>query len=133
MASRCGGDVAYMAAGGNGLVSLDVSDPTAMEAVGWYDHAPAGEDYGVDVALAGDTAYLAERDGLALVDISDPAHMSESGFFTTYGRAVSVSVSDQVAYVGNWGSVDIVDVYRSSQPGFPGAHDRSGYRRGDTR
>ncbi len=114
------GEVGYMAAGGNGLVALDVSDPRALQAIDWYDHAAAGEDYGMGVAIQGDTAYLAEHDGLALVDIRDPANLSEQGFFTTYGRAVSVSVDDQKAYVGNWGSEDIVDVADPAAPAFLG-------------
>ncbi|MBN2425372.1 MAG: T9SS type A sorting domain-containing protein, partial [Calditrichaceae bacterium] len=56
------------------------------------------------VAVSGAYAYVAdEGDGLRIIDISNPAAPTESGFFDTGGSALGVAVSGAYAYVADGG------------------------------
>ncbi len=102
------GQYAYLATGPS-LVIVDISRPTTPEPVGW---AGPLQDSVLDIALSGDYAYLAIRyHGLQIVDISDPAHPFEVGFYDTPGNAVQVAVAGGYAYVADEnGGLRIVDV-----------------------
>ena len=49
------GDVAYVADWGNGLVCVNVSDPTDPDVIGHYDT----DDWAIGVYVSGDVAYMA--------------------------------------------------------------------------
>jgi hypothetical protein len=80
------GNTAYIAAW-DGLHILDISDARAPAAIGFY----STPDAILDLAVAGNIVYLAEafspfdrpveRGGLRLVDVADPAHPEEVGFY----------------------------------------------------
>ncbi|MCU0224355.1 MAG: thrombospondin type 3 repeat-containing protein [Acidobacteria bacterium] len=71
-----------------------------------------------EMALEGTQLYLATNwDGLAIIDVSDPAAPALAGTFaTTDQSALSVDVSGSVAYVGLVGGLDIVDVGNPAAP-----------------
>lgn len=63
------GSRAYLAARGEGLEIVDISDPSAIRRLGGIDTWDA-----LDVAVEGSYAYVADGDnGLRVIDISDPA------------------------------------------------------------
>ena len=73
------------------LVILDVSDPAHPAVVGRTGVLPGAVS---GVAVAGDYAYVADQDsGLRIVDISNPATPSETGFCDTPGSAYGVAVA----------------------------------------
>ena len=74
------GSHAFLAAGGAGLLVVDISNPAAPLEVGSYDTG----DVARDVVVKGDHAYVADRiDGLRVINISDPATPFEEGFYQT--------------------------------------------------
>ncbi|MCU0661938.1 MAG: IPT/TIG domain-containing protein, partial [Myxococcota bacterium] len=65
------GDTAFLAAGSQGLVLVDVSDPRRLEVISRLE----GIGYIFDVSLVGNTAYLAAGErGILAVDVTDPHH-----------------------------------------------------------
>ncbi len=92
------GSLAYVAAGGLHVVSLELSGP---QEVGAY--APGtGEDY-QSVAVDGFYAYVADRGkGLRVIDVSDPRRPDEVGYYTPpggTGRGVATHLG--YAYLAN--------------------------------
>lgn len=107
---------AYLATGVNmGLLVLDVSDPARPEVLA--DDVPG---WARDLAVVGDTLLIAdEAGGLQIADISDPAHPTGTGSYTTLGDARGIVVSDDRAYVTDglrdlW-IVDVSDPARPAQ------------------
>ena len=83
---------------GDGLVVLDISDPTEPQRVGGYD--PGGTAYGV--ATLDHYAYLADgRAGLQMLDVTDLSHPRLVGRCDTPGRAMAVAVSGSYACVAD--------------------------------
>lgn len=80
--------LAYVAAGSDGLIILDISDSTNISDVGYYD---VGSIKGL--VISGDYAYLADHNyGLRILDISDPVRPVEVG--SSHGMdANSISMS----------------------------------------
>jgi hypothetical protein len=109
------GSYAYLIVGTQGLLVVDVSDPSAPIEVG--SHSTRG--YAQAVALAGHYAYVANRsEGLTVLDVSDPMRPAEVGFLDTVGSAWDVAVSGGRAFVADYsqGGLQIVDVSHPSSP-----------------
>ena len=93
------GSYAYIADEANGLVVVDISDPTNPTLVGSYNTA----GYAAGMAVSGSYAYIADCDnGLVEVDISDPINPTLTRSYNTAGNARSVAVSGSYAYVADY-------------------------------
>jgi len=106
------GDLAYLAAGSNGLRIIDASDPYALAEIG----VSGSPGYSRDVALVAGFAYLADGfNGLQIVDVSDPAFPALRGA-TGATEAWSVDVAGSLACVasiplgGSSGYLEVIDV-----------------------
>ena len=88
---------------------VDISDPYQLRAVAEYPRTG-------DILIAGEVLYLAAgADGLAAVDISNPAAPAELDVLDTPGEASGVALSGDYAYVADGGEgLRVVDV---SDPG----------------
>ena len=65
------------------------------------------------------------------MDVSDPAHPAETGFYDTPRNAYGVAVSGAYAYVADWeGGLRIVDVSDPTHPAEVGSCDTPGYAGG---
>jgi len=94
-------DYAYIAAREAGLRVVDVSDPANPFEVAGCERPMCGlgNFYPYDVAVAGEYAYVIERDSLRVMDISDPANPSEVGNCDTPEDAERVVVVGNYAYI----------------------------------
>ena len=108
------GGRAYVAADGQGLVVVDVTDPASMRVLGTGVGAPVS----LGVAVSGDTAAVAAGwTGLVLFDVSDPASPRRVGVSSAGAYALAVALSGRVAAVGeSVGGVRLVDVSDPSDP-----------------
>ncbi|MBI2874347.1 MAG: hypothetical protein HYY09_04620 [Firmicutes bacterium] len=97
------------------LAVLDVSDPAAPREVGVTE--PFGW-YVEDVAVAGNTAYVAAGGGgLALVDVADPARPVVVGRYDTPGYAEALAVTGRYVYVADGlAGLRVVDAADPSRP-----------------
>lgn len=96
------GSTAYVADGTNGLVILDVTDPTNPVQLGGFDTA----DIALKVQVDGTTAYVAdESDGLVILDVSDPANVTQLGSLNVPNRrAVNLQVDGNTVYIAEGGT-----------------------------
>jgi hypothetical protein len=84
----------------NGLVILDISDPSAPSEVGFY--AAPGQVSNIDIEMP--FAYIADHnEGIRVVEISDPTSPLEVGFYQIPGVTQGVTVNNGVAYISNDG------------------------------
>jgi hypothetical protein len=80
----------------------------------------------IDVAVFGDTAYVADRDiGLQIIDVSYPANPRIIGSLNTLGSVQDVVVIGDIAYVAA-GGLQIIDVKDSKNPYVIGSADTPG-------
>ena len=69
------GHYAYVATmDGQTLYVLDITNPSNIVLVGNYERSGSGAYR--DIAVSGGFAYLANENGLVIIDISDPSHPS---------------------------------------------------------
>ena len=54
--------------------------------------------------------------GLQIVDISDPRHPKFSGFFRTPEPPTALAIKDNLAYVGDWQQIIVVDISDPESP-----------------
>jgi hypothetical protein len=96
---------------GHGLLVIDVQDPPAPALVGGYHNV--GRAYGVTVA--GAHAYVdGRRDGLHIVDVSDPTQPQRAAFWPGGGNGAVVG---NVAYLAEYyDGLEIVDVTDPADP-----------------
>ena len=138
------GSFAYLAAGEEGLLILDVSTPPVLRLAGrlpgWTDEdrfkrPPPYEDIVAtskasiqDLHVTGGIAYMAALSGgLAVVDVSDPSAPKRIGQFRTPGWAKKVTVHGHLVLVVNNGGESpftlwVVDVRDPSNPVPVGQH-----------
>jgi hypothetical protein len=91
------GNYVYVAAYGEGLRIVDVSNPTAIVEVG-----AETSDLAIGVAIQGNYAYVgAGGNTMNIIDISDPAAPVLVGSAGMAGSAWGVAVSGDYAYVAN--------------------------------
>jgi hypothetical protein len=118
------GDYAYVADYGNGLVVVDISDPTTPIFAGSYNTA----GWARGVAISGDHAYVAdEANGLVVVDISDPSMPTLAGSYNTDGYAIGVAISGDHAYVADdVNGLVVVDISDPTTPTLAGWYNTAG-------
>jgi len=101
------GSVAFVAAGGAGLVMVDVSDPTQPTVGATLAVGTNAED----VRVVGGRAYVAGGTVLAIVDVSDPAVPKLLGSADTTGDARDVAVAGNLAAVAESATgIELFDV-----------------------
>ena len=122
------GDYAYLAAGGAGLLIIDVSSPSAPALAGSYDTP----DNANGVAVYGNYAYIADGiGGLQVINITNPATPTLAGSYDTADYIYSVTISGSYAYLiayaqdGSSG-VRIINVSDPAAPSLVGSIDTSG-------
>jgi len=129
-AVAAGGDYAYIAEheGGwvVGLSVIDASIPSNPKRVGSCDWLGGILIQGV--AVVGGYAYVAfGEDGLRAVDVSNPAHPVEVGYYDTPGIAGGVAVAGGYAYVADGSEgLRVVDVSNPATPTEVGFYDTPG-------
>jgi len=106
----------------NGLVIIDINDPTNPQQIGRFDTYDA---YGVYVS--GNYAYVASYFGLVIIDISDPTNPQQKEHLDTNGYAYDVYVSGSYAYVAyrenRENGLVIIDISDLTNPQKVGHYD----------
>ncbi|MBU1638304.1 SUMF1/EgtB/PvdO family nonheme iron enzyme [bacterium] len=108
------GDLAFIADGNGGLRIVDIANPTSPEEVGVFDEVMIFND----VVASEDYAYLTfeingefHANGLAAVDVSDPAHPFEAGNYTTPGNARGLDVVGDFAFIADdWAELLVINI-----------------------
>lgn len=108
VAVAAAGDFAYLAAGRDGFLILNVRDPEEITQAGYLDTLDCrgkpvrcvGSAHGL--AISGNLVILANAEaGVRVAYISDPAHPRVIGPFPTADYASAVAVSGSIAYVAD--------------------------------
>lgn len=113
------GDVVYVAAGPQGLIAINVSDPSQPKIVSQYK--PGKDACCEGLAIRDDLLYLAcgddkdpSNNGLLIIDFSDPSHPELVGTCQFSGLVEGVALSEDRAVVANTQEgialIDISDV-----------------------
>jgi hypothetical protein len=122
------GNYVYVAALDNGLHIIDVSNPSTPTAIGYY-----GEN-AVDVAVAGDFAYLAHYDsgglnGLIILDITYRDDPNRVSLYLT-DNPFGVTVAGNYVYIADWSSgLRIIDITDPAVPKETSMAETSGNAR----
>ena len=94
------GNYAYIGEGGR-LTILNITDPQNPSVVGKTSLLQGVVE---GVTVSGDYAYVADyKEGLRVIDVSDPTSPTEVGYYNTPGYAEDVAVSGDYAYVADGG------------------------------
>ncbi len=119
------GPFAYVAAGGVGMLVIDLSRPETPRKIATVPTPDAAQD----VTLAGDTAYVAAgAAGLMVVDVSTPIQPILLAVVATPGFAGSASVvEDQVFIADGYTGVALVDASDPATPTLASSSDTPGY------
>ncbi len=96
------GDHLYAAAGGAGVVVLDLADPARPEPVVTL---PTGGSV-VMTAVADDLLYGADHTGLVVWDVSDPSAPIPVGREETPQFALGVAAADDIAWIADWTALE---------------------------
>jgi hypothetical protein len=122
------GSFAYVAAGANGLVVVNVASPTSPVIVATLD-TPGNAN---DVRVLGNRVYIADGSaGLRIIDVTNPAAPLALGAFDTPGEANDVIVSGNYAYVADGvAGVEIIDISNPAVPVLVRTIDTPGTARG---
>jgi hypothetical protein len=87
-----------IAAGGAGILVVDVTEPAAPVIVATYDTA----GYASDLAPEGRYLYVADgMEGLRVLDAGNPTQLREVGFHTLPGGAIRLAVHNGTIYVAS--------------------------------
>ena len=120
------GDMAYLSTSDAFLRAIDLSDPAAPVA-----RNTIPESFICDVeqiVIAGDYAYLVEqRDGLLVINISEPNRLRWAGKLDLPDMAYSLAVAGNTVYLGGeFGGVQVVDISDPTHPTLVGAYQAPG-------
>jgi hypothetical protein len=124
--------VAYLISNDNGLLIINVSDPTNPALISTYDPLNSSGATLSDITILGNYAYLSTGNpaGLLIADITDPASPTTLGVYRCPGMSWDVAVFDHYAYVLDVTGVSVVDI---SEPTGPIQVGHLGARGGDGR
>ncbi|MEZ4746823.1 MAG: T9SS type A sorting domain-containing protein [Calditrichia bacterium] len=100
------------------MIAVNVSNPVSMTVSGQLTVQPAADGSAFSTFVDGDKAYVAYGSaGLRILDVSNPANISELGQFDTPGDAREVVVKDDVAFIADRDEgVRVVDVSNPAAP-----------------
>ena len=91
------GKYAYVADAENGLVILNISNPTIPTIVGHFDTSAAW-----GIALFENYVLISDGlDGIIAIDVSDPINPILAGSYDTPGYASSINIDENLAYVAD--------------------------------
>jgi hypothetical protein len=105
----------FVASGFNGLHIIDPADLTNPALLA--SSRPEGLGFCEGVTLDGDTAYLASRDGIGVVDIADPMHPVALGVFEAATPTSKLTARDGLLY--GTGLHNPLSVYSLENPREP--------------
>ncbi len=110
---------AFVADGDNGLIILDISDPTALRQVGHYPtRGPL-----THIALNGMIAYLGLEGGLIILDITDSAKPVRVGAWSTSNPIRDLAVQGTTVFVLEAGKgLEILDAREPGNPALLGSN-----------
>ena len=118
----------YVAAGGGGLLTLDLSIPSAPLALSTLTFP--GEVTGVTLLPGQHLAVAADTAGVRIVDVSNPASPVETGFVIPPGRAQKVLAAGSLVYVASGDSgIHVLDVSDPTNPVLLASLDTPGEAR----
>ena len=114
----------YTVAAGNNSINLDYVGTESLRLPPPKPEIPMymrTRGAAFDVAISGNYAYVTDyKEGLAIVDISDPKNPSTPVYRATLGSALGVAISDNYAYVADgWAGLAIIDITDPTSPGTP--------------
>ena len=108
-------NIAYLADDEEGLLILDVTDPTNPVFLSQYSD---GSGFAWDLWIENDLLYLADHlDGLEIIDVSNPNNPTKIGEFHDGSAALCVEVRDDLAFVADFtDGLEILDISDPSNP-----------------
>ena len=113
---------AVLADGGIPILEVPLNSPQPLSSIrvlaDTFGHrCLVGAGTVLDVALVGSYAYVADGwPGLRIIDVSDPAHTREVGFYDTEGFSNAVAVAGAHAFMANGSTgLRVVDVTMPSK------------------
>lgn len=111
------GNYAYVGARQQGLLVIDISDPTNPSLAGSIDIFTNQRD----VEIAGNFVYVSdafgEQRGIHILDISDPVNPTPVGFYDTgIGNPHSFAIINHYLYVPSGDALRVVDVSNPARP-----------------
>ncbi|NIM12261.1 MAG: hypothetical protein GTO45_09125, partial [Candidatus Aminicenantes bacterium] len=114
------GSYAYLLNEYEGLVVLDVSSPSSPSMVFRYD-TPVPQDVYVNLNYA----YVADKTGLYIIDMTNPTSAAAVGHYavTGYQRPHGVDVMGNYAYVADIVGLRVIDISNPSNPTLAGGLD----------
>lgn len=114
------GNYLYVTQFKEGLVIVDVSDPSNPNLVMRYDP----DDLSIDaVSTQGSYVYLATNEGLKILNVSDPANPYLVGNLS--GSSGGVIVSGNYAYYNSGSKVSLIDISTPDAPNEVGSYNSS--------
>ena len=126
MAVSDSGDYLYVVEPGFGLWIFDVSDPDQPVVAATHQLPPSSQPCAcvLDVATAGDYAYLATDYGLIVMDLSAPAAPVELGPCPGVENAFSVAITGRYAVVNSWSGnpLSVLDISDPASPVVVGVY-----------
>ena len=122
------GTLAYIADAISGFNIIDVSDPNIPTRIG--GSSALGDPF--DVSVVGKWAYVLDRGGVSVVDVSNPANPQEVSHLQTFNPR-SIKVSGSTAYIADgMRGLSVVDVSDPIHPIYAANFDTPGYSLGLT-
>ncbi|MCG3252704.1 MAG: hypothetical protein KAX09_02565 [Candidatus Heimdallarchaeota archaeon] len=108
-------NIAYVANDEEGLMILDVEDPTNPILLSQYTN---GSGYAWDIWVENDLVFLADHlDGLEIIDVSDTSNPIKIGSFYDGSAALCVEVRNDLAFVADFlDGLEILDVSDPTNP-----------------
>jgi hypothetical protein len=91
------GDYAYLADSFGGLQVVDISDPAQPTRASAFESP--GSTRGQGVFVNEPYLYLADGQGVRILDVTDPTNPQVVGFYDTLGFALDLQVAGDLAYV----------------------------------
>lgn len=117
------GVYAYIASYMNGLWIFNISNPSNPFLIANNPCDPV-----LGVAVSGNYAYLAENDGLRIMDISMPQLPRPVSFYNTPGEPTGVVVTGAYAYVTDGSSgLRVLNISNPASPTLAGFYNTQGY------
>ena len=107
--------VAYMAVGGSGIVSVDISDPSNMTILQTLSTGQLVTAQDLAIDLVNQRAYVVGSGRAASIDISDPSNMSIVSNYYSGNATVKIKldVPNGIAYIllqGEYYTLELVDI-----------------------
>jgi hypothetical protein len=107
-------NVAYLL--GNGITTLDITDPAAPEEIGYLGY-PNSTIHGYSLAVQGNYGYLGGYQRIYVLDISDPSNIDSIGSCYVSGDVVDIEILGNYAYLCCSSSgLRVVDISIPTQP-----------------